>query len=721
MRTHKFSSLVVVMVVAAALAGQVAFAQQAPTPQGRTLTELWEDFLHYIRVARPDLCRSFGQAILESGAEPRELYLLSVKTPGATSALGRGESLPGVRQIIQDIRKMIEKGHEDLRKDPGQIANSIRMLGGTVRGFGLAARRLAESGEYCLPQLIQKLRDPQTPETLAERITEVLPQLGKQAVRPLSVALQTTDPKLREVIASALARIEYPHAAPRLKELAERQDVLPRTKKLALIALAACAGQGALNKSVAELYYEQGLSYYYQRESVSPDIREPTANVWYWSEESGLTYKSVPREIFCDIYAMRMARLALKHDESFYPAVSLWIAANLKRAADLPEGQADPTYGHDTPSEKYFALASSARYLQDVLARGLKDRNSAVAIGAIEALAKTAGARNLIESTSGGAQPLVEALSYPDRHVRFLAAVSLADALPQRRFTGYQQVMAQLIEALRQTGHKTALVVSADRQQRNELNDAVRAAGYRVIDRAEAIEALAAAHKSAGVEVAVLTTRPEPAEVILELRSDPAFVTLPVLVVGKTEKVAAIAATDGRIVQIAATADSDEIAAGLSRAGTVAVGKEMTPEAATEWALRAAGAIENLGRTSNPVFDITRAAGSLAAALEDEREPIVLAAARALSVMNLAAAQRAIAGLAVRQGVPENVRIAAFNDLSASLRRFGNELNDELAEAVLDVVSGTGSAGLLHAAAQALGAMDLPSEKIKSLILGTSN
>ena len=67
------------------------------------------------------------------------------------------------------------------------------------------------------------------------------------------------------------------------------------------------------------------------------------------------------------------------------------------------------------------------------------------------------------------------------------------------------------------------------------------------------------------------------------------------------------------------------------------------------------------------------------------------------------------------------LRIAAFNDLSASLRRYGNLLDDQLSQAVLEVVSGDDSPELLDAAAQARGAMDRPSEKIKAPILETGN
>ena len=90
-------------------------------------------------------------------------------------------------------------------------------------------------------------------------------------------------------------------------------------------------------------------------------------------------------------------------------------------------------------------------------------------------------------------------------------------------------------------------------------------------------------------------------------------------------------------------------------------------------------------------------------------------------MMDLADAQRGIAKVATDEANDEDIRIPAFNDLSASLRRFGNQLTDDLVESVIQVVTSKGTPELLDAAAQALGAMNLPSEKVKSLIMQTSN
>jgi len=710
---------------ATAVFSQEAVPASAPveasgSPEDVKLADLWVNFLHGIKVVREDLAESYGQAILESGAEPREIYLLSVETPGSQTILERGTRLKGMEQIIARLRNMIEEGYEAERANPEQIAESIAMLPKSVRAHEIATRRLQQSGEYAMPQLIQKLMDPKTPTILREGIVTVLPRLGKEAVRPLSVALLSGDTRLQEMLANALGQIEYPHAAPRLKELAQREGLLDRTRKIATAALVACMGQEAMEKPLASLYYDQAVKYYYRAESVAPDPRYDKANVWYWREGLGLDFKPVPREIFCDIYAMRMARLALEHDADFYPAVSLWLAANLRKEADLPAGATDPTRGEDQPPARYYALAGGARYLQDVLARALNDRNSAVALGAIEALARTTGARNLVKPVAGGAQPLVEAITYPDRNVRFLAAISLADALPAEPFMGHHMVMSVLNEALRQTGRKVALIIAAATEQRNVLKDAARTAGYDVIDDADPNKALVAARASSGLDVAILTAKPDPAGVIAALRQDEHFAALPVVVAATSQNLRALAESDKRMVLIAAEAQAETVIRALAKAAELGAGEPLTAEQADAWTIRAAGSIRLLGLTGNEVYDITRTHRALATVLDSGRSEVQIAAAEALAAMRLPEAQQAIVKLACTAEADEKVRVAAFGALSESIRRFGNQLTDAQAAEIIDVVLAEKSPPVQDAASETLGAMSLPSEKIKSLILSTA-
>lgn len=686
--------------------------------QQRTLADNWEDLLHYIKIGRADMARSYAQAILESDAEPVEVYRLSVDTPGALQVLKQGEGLEGLAPLIERLRGVIERGYENQRSDPEEIAKAIERLGGTLRGYELAKERLVESGEYAVPQLVQKLADPDTPATLRERIVALLPHLGRPGVRPMSSALQSDSDKVLQALSNALGEIGYYFAAPRLKELTGRDDVLDRTREIARIALMSCAGREAVEKSAAELFYDLSQQYYYGAESLLPPDDTDTANVWYWRKGLGLVYKPVPREIFMEAYAMRMARLALQHDPEFFPAVSLWVAANLRKEAQLPEGASDATRGENQPAARYYALASGAGFLQDVLARALKDRDTAVALGAIRALSRTAGAKSLVRTVTGGVQPLVQALTYPDRNVRFLAAVTLARALPERRFSGSELVMPTLADALRQTGQPRALLVAADQDQANLLKNVLREQGYAVLEATDARAGLTEARATAGVDLVVVGTDPDAEEIVRLMRADPLLAGVCVIVADSADR--DLAETDERTVVIPAEPQPAELTDALTEAREKAMCRPLSDAEAADWAVKAANALRDLGLTATTVYNIARTREALIVALHSDTSSVRLAAGEALAVLASDESQQAVAARAVGPEIPDADRIELFKSLSASLRRHGNQLTDPQVRGVLDIVTGDGAQDLREAAAQALGAMDLPSENVRALFLETT-
>jgi hypothetical protein len=683
-----------------------------------SLADNWDNLLYYIKLARPDLAKSYAQAILDAKALAKDVYMVSVKTPDSQITLGKGARLEGMKEPIASLLKVIEDGYQAQRGDPEEIKRSIEMLNESPRAFLIGQERLAASGEFALPQLLQKLALPGNDDktiSLREHILTVLPKLGKEAVRGLSEALQTTDPRLQEDLAMTLGSIEYPQAAPALKELLTRKGVLERVAKVAHEALIRVAGPEAVAMTLAQIDNDWAGKYYYQLESIRPDDRSQTANVWYWKEGLGLVYKPVPRQILCDVYAMRLARLALAADPTFSAAVPLWLSADIKRQADLPAGAVDPTRPGDQPSPSFYALASSPKYLQMVLSVAIKDGNTAVALSAVQALAKTATAQSLVQPAAGGAQPLVEALTYHDRTVRFNAAMALALALPQQKFTADELVITVLDNALRQTGKKTALVIASVEATRNALKDAVRAAGYEVIDVADSSAALTAARATPGVDIAVVGDAPAPSATIAALREDPAFAALGVVIVApENQKLRTFVKSDKKS---AIVADAKDLGPAIEDAGKLAGGKALTVDESSQWAVQAAGAIRLIGLTNSPVYDAKRSVPTLSAALNDERAPVRVAAAKALAVLSPPAdAQQALATLALSTA-PEDVRIEAFGALSESLRRFGNQLKSEQSDAVLKVVNGKDSQPLREAAAQALGAMNLSSDKVNDLII----
>lgn len=705
-------------------AAPAAPAAPKATPAEEKLADNWKLFLHFVLMAEPDKASSYGEAILLAKPDPRKLYYLAIDTDDYGSTLARGRRTKKLQPTIDKINALIDSGARSVRTDPKEIARWIKALGGPPRGYAMAREWLIACGEYAVPQMVWALGDVKTSPTLRERIVTVIPKLGRSAVRPLVEALATKDVAAREVVCRALGKIGYRHASAALKELAETKGLLPRTRDAALGALAACAGTGALKKSVADLYYEQALNYYERRESVLPDSRYQTANVWYWHDSLGVTYKLAPRSIFTEVYAMRAAAKALEHNPKLEDAVSLWIAANYRKEANLPPGAKDPTLPAGDPGAEFYGRAAGTKYLQAVLARALKDGDARVAVRAIEALALAAGAENLVKPTAKGTQPLVDAMDSTSRQVRYLAAEALAKALPNKPFTGSGQVISVLVEALRQTGKPSAVVVDPDLTHRNTVKDLVRGFGADVFDAASLGKALQDARAAGGVDLILLSSElkgPDVAGVVGMIRRDASLRRVPVVVVTRLARLAAVQEIERTDPMLVALPEPKLDAPGMlaafaSFAQKAAGAGPLDPKKAVEWAVRAAKCFLLLGETNNPVYELTGATKSLIAALADKRPQVQVAAAEALAVMADTGAQQALAGLADDAGAAEPIRLAAYAAATRSVRLFGNKLTGTQASAVVDVVSGTGSVKIRNAAAQLLGALNLPSEKIKELI-----
>lgn len=726
--TQRFAMMVLAAMLAVGPVASAIAQDDAGDAQAASLDEQWQEMLHYIGVARPELAKSYADAILaDEAATPKEIYLLSVEYPESLRLLQKGQNTEGFAETADDLLATIEEGYKAWRSDPDQILGAIDMLGGTLEGYRLASERLQESGEYAVPLLLQKLMSDDTPEKLRVRLISVLPKLGKQAVRAYSVALQSEDLQIVQWVANALGELQYPHALPQLKQAMQRDDISPDSEvgqAISAAMIACSAGNtNVLQRSAAELWFELGNKYYYGAESLLPDARYPNepALVWFWKPGLGVEARPVPRDIFTDVYAMRCARMTLENEPGFDAAVPLWIAAALRRQIELPEDQSDPLWGDDAPTAEYYALASSPQYLQVVLQRALVDGDVTLAKQVISTLGKTTGARSLVETLPGGAQPLVAAMGYPDRSVRFLAAETLALACPQEAFLGSQMVLQQLNLALRQTGKKYALIVVQDVDLRARVMDAARTADFEILVAETPAAAMPAAQEAIGLDVIFLGPGVDPVTTLAPFRREMVYAYVPAIVNRSGAAMRQLAEDDARVLVLDPTAEDDAIGRAFIDAVAVSVSEPLGEEQAIDWAVRAAEAIEALATCPGVTFNITHSVDALAEALNAQSPELQTAAANALAVINTPKAQQAIISLALQDGAPEDVRIAAFQAATKAVRLFGNHATDAQAQDLLGVVAGEGSQELLQAAAQLLGALNLPSQQSTQLILGTDH
>ena len=570
----------------------------------QTLEESWNDFLHYTKIGRFDLARGYAQTILDNNPDPVKLLELSKANAQGYAILLRVKDKahdPELVELSGKIIDLIEKGSYTRRADPGIIVMEIKRLSSTDRGWFTAVKRLRNAGEYAIPFMLDAIADNSRQAELPD-IVRALPQIGRDAIRPLAAALQTDNVALKAQIITALAKIGYPQSQAYLKYVTEN-DGSAEIRDLAKIGLIQI-DPGSLKISAAQLFFELAEKYYYHSQSLTPAEDADFANVWFWdTNQRRLARVEVPKSYFNELMSMRCCEWALKSDAGFGPAIGLWLAAFFK--AESAGIETMPSYfGQSHADALVYATTAGVEYLHQALARAVKDKNAHVALGVIEALGTTAGEKSLLYRI-GPAQPLLEALTFNSVMVRYSAAIAIASAGPKEPFAESKLVVANLAEALGQNGKP-------------------------------------------------------------------------------------VAGQDSRWNQ----------------------------QIADSYALRAAQAMLNLALTRNPVINLSPAQNALVSAVNDQRKEIQILSGQILAHLDSPGAQRAIAGMALDNNNDADVRIAAFDSLAASAKLNANMLVDPMINAIYSLISSTDTPPELRsAAAAAYGALNLPSQKVKDLIL----
>ncbi len=444
------------------------------TCSAQTLEENWNDFLHYTKIGRFDMAKGHAQAILGSNPDPVKLLELSRANQQGYQILVRVNDVAPDAELADlsgKILATIEQGRFIERTEPRIIAEEVRRLSGTDRGWLTAVKRLRNAGEYAIPFMLDAMADSSREKELSD-IVRALPQIGRDAIRPLVAALQTENVPLKAQIITALGKIGYPQSQAYLKYVIENED----SAQLRAMAQESIRqiNQDMLQVPAAQLFYELAEKYYYHAQSLAPAQDANFANVWFWDSDAGkLVREEVDKNYFNELMAMRTCEWALKADSGFGSAIGLWLAAFFK--AESAGIEAMPAYfGERHADALVYATTAGVEYLHQALARAVKDKNAHVALGVIEALATTAGEKSLLYQM-GPSQPLLQALSFNDRMVRYSAAIAIGAAGPKEGFAESKLVVANLAEALGQ-GSQTSAGGANGWSEEIAENYAVRAA-----------------------------------------------------------------------------------------------------------------------------------------------------------------------------------------------------------------------------------------------------
>ena len=729
--------LVVALVLGLLNAPVVAQEEQetAAVASEATVESLFVDFMHYARLGRFTAADGFARALLaHPDLDPVAVLEVAEKDRQSVDTLLILIKNSSLGDNAARVLELIEQGEHERRRDPARIKANIAKLGGDPQQEYLATRRLADSGEYTIPWMVRTLLDPAQAE-LKPRVLTALPQIGKPAVRPLVMALRVRDDDIRQHLIRTLGEIGYPHAAPYLHKLIVDPQMPESTKQAATAALArieAISGR-PIAGTPPELFYRLGEKFYDEDESVRADPRLDEANVWYWdATEQSVTTTVVPTRIFGQVMALRCCEEALQLQPDMPGPIALWLAANIRRESRLgfdvetgdPEatGDADATRPEVYPRALYFTQAAGARYAHLVLERAVKDVDTAVALGAIEALRLTAGESSLI-GTEDYKQPLVQALQFPELLVRIRAALALGAALPKSQFAGSEFVVPVLATALRQTGKRQMIVVDADEANLNRIVGELRNAETDVIGETSFYKAMHRARAEFQTLSAVYlsTDLADPALPVAfdELRAEFMYAKVPVVILVKPQQslLAQEVAPDNPYVErVDAAADGGDLEERYTRITERTAEQPLDADAALAIALQATATLRRIAVDGRTVFDQRVAEPALIASLSSPSEELQIRAASVLALAPTETAQRALAHVALDDANSVTLRVAVFGSLSESAKSFGNLLEPAQIEDLVRLARDENDLVIRTAASQALGAINLATNQASDII-----
>ena len=146
--------------------------------------------------------------------------------------------------------------------------------------------------------------------------------------------------------------------------------------------------------------------------------------------------------------------------------------------------------------------------------------------------------------------------------------------------------------------------------------------------------------------------------------------------------------------------------------------QQLDEEAAAEYAVRATKVVENLAMSNNKLIDVSKAQTALIKVIQSQDEQMRVAAGNILSTINSPDSQRVLFDLAYDELQDIDFRLIIFKNLTDSVKRFGNMLSSEQVDTVYEFAGSTSAdVEIRSASAGVYGALNLPSQKVKNLIL----
>lgn len=691
--------------------------------QGR---KLWEDYIHYIRIAQMDLAKSAGQAFVALQLSPEQtLRIVDELSPyrDYQETLIRAQRMEGeIAQLAQQVENKVRTARLALSREDVRIRDAITSLDDGLRARLNAVERLQKAGEYAAPAMLNVLLSTEAQDRqLQPYVIEAMVEVGRPIVGPLSIALADLPEVAKQQVAEVLGRIGYPQALPYLKAELESEKVQPGSKRVIQVAYDRIVERTGVPPytDAASLFYLLAEDYYHNRASLMVDPTASEQLLWSYATGSGLTFQPLPAAIYGDVMAMRSARRSLQLNPNLSAALSLWLAANFRRENNLPEGQQDPSYAADMQSPHFYATLAGPRHVHPVLERALGEANAELALDAIGALRTTAGTSSLVNA-EGNIQPLIAALTYPDRRVRYEAAFAIASSVPHASFPGAERVVPVLADAIREGARPYAVAIAPSPEDLNTISQLLGPVGQYQMVVGNSIDGVAAQITEAPSINLIVVNAPlgQAQAAVAAARQHYRLASVPIAVLATAQQQPALQTIFRDVpgvVIVNTEGGAEQVTAALQQTAAWSQGEAISPEQALAYAQQALALLQNLAESASQEFRASEAQAALLEALGDSREPVVRGAADVLALLPSPQAQQALANAALDTARGPEMQIAMLNDLAASARIHANQLTERQVGQIGQLVN-TATGEMADAAAEVYGALNLPTERAVQVI-----
>lgn len=413
---------------------------------------------------------------------------------------------------------------------------------GALSGSPEKLLEIRKLGQYAVPELLKYLKN-RAPQDKRINASSILVALGRDASGPLVEALETSDDLQKQNIIQVLDELRPVSRrviAP-LKEIYENENQLPIVKEWAARVLMKATGSPADKLEEAkDYYYRKANRYYLGGDDVDEEMNILNGTLWKWdSKTQELTYEKVPNfalpllmseeAIFDGMeiapaderFPVILASLYIREKAMIDLTAQALTTESLLRPNAEDELKVSLMWQEHMKKNGRIAATTGADILVKVLDKALTDGkvevasntlnllckilcdkggwsmvDNALGTGKIVAMSPAEAAKEVVEPAevvkegaekedapqfTSNINPILQALSFPNRQIRIDAANCLARIGYPENKERYGLLLPTLIEGSEEDAAETVLIISHDPDTRKQLEDILGKKGIQVI------------------------------------------------------------------------------------------------------------------------------------------------------------------------------------------------------------------------------------------------